>query len=108
MVKKPYNIANLSEFVSYPLSINVLVKTCKYLKCLLTTDSELLQCVLKKVLLVMSLASCVDFQLLKRLGISNKKAYHCFVLRVSIFSNTLYVLYTSVLPLKCDNYTEGL
>ena len=43
LVKKPYNIANLSEFVSYPLSINVLVKTCKYLKCLLTTDSELLQ-----------------------------------------------------------------
>ena len=51
---------------------------------------------LKKVLLVMSLASCVDFQLLKRLRISNRKAYHCFVLRMSIFSNTLYVLYTSV------------
>ena len=42
--KKPFNIANLSEFGRYPFSIKVLIKTCKYLKRLLTTYSELLLC----------------------------------------------------------------
>ena len=48
LVKKPCNIANLSECGSYPLSIEVLIKTCKYLKRLLTTDSKLLLCAYKE------------------------------------------------------------
>ena len=47
--KMSCNIANLGEFGSYPLSIKVLVYTCKYLKRLLTTESELLQCAYKEV-----------------------------------------------------------
>ena len=42
MHKKSSNIAILSEFDRYPLYINALVNTCKYLHRLLTSSSELL------------------------------------------------------------------
>ena len=40
--KKSSNITVLSEFGRYPLYINALVNTCKYLHRLLTSSSELL------------------------------------------------------------------
>ena len=79
MNKASCNIALLSEFGRYPLSIKVLVNTCKYLQRLLTTDSGLLQCAYKESSLIasrgkMSWVSCVEF-LLKQLKVANTMVY---------------------------------
>ena len=53
MGKTSCNIALLREFGRYPLSIKVLVNTCKYLQQLLTTEFELLLRTYKNVLILL-------------------------------------------------------
>ena len=66
MHKKSSNIAVVSEFGRYPLHINALVNTCKYLYRLLTSTSELLQSTFKESCVIanhkrMSWVACIEF-----------------------------------------------
>ena len=79
MHNKSSNIAVLSEFGRYPLYINALVNTCKYLHGLLTSSSEWLQSTFKESCVIanhkrMSWVACVEF-LLKQIGVSTSEAY---------------------------------
>lgn len=78
MHKKAPNMGVLSEFGRYPLYINVLVNTCKYLHRLLTSASDLLHCTFKESCDIskrkkMSWVACVEF-VLKQVGVSTSQA----------------------------------
>ena len=69
----------MSEFGRYPLYINALINTCKYLHRLLTSISELLQSTFKESCVIanhkrMIWVACVEF-LLKQIGVSTSEAY---------------------------------
>ena len=110
MNKKLSNTAVFSEFGRYPLYINVLVNTCKYLHRLLTSSSNLLQCAFKESCDIsnrkkMSWMFCIEF-VLNQIGVSSSQASLPSFPYVDKCNNRFKTNLTTYLA-KCNETQQG-